>query len=96
MKKIDLAYDTLMDNLYCCAGADTTVSVSRAEYRYLLMEYTRMGLALAEAKDGIKEYKQMLYEAMKGWTEYGYMDTKQRQMFDELKMEFETEGSLEE
>lgn len=95
--KIDVLSHTQLCMMKMYADNDgTEIAVKRGEYRFLLSEYTYMCHALAEAKKDIADYKKTLYEVMKKWTEYGYPDSSQIQMFDELKMEFETEGSLEE
>lgn len=95
------AYRNLVTNIFNMADGDSQESsVTRGEYRFLLMEYTRMGLELAEMKEVAEAYKWELYEAMKKWNEYSYMSESQRKRFAQLKEEFEPEvaeeGSLEE
>lgn len=94
------AYSDLMSNVINMADGDSQESsVTRREYRFLLMEYTRMGLELAEMKKAAEGYKWELYEALKRWDEFPYMSEYQKRRFAQLKEEFEPEvkeGSLEE
>lgn len=81
---------------------DKEISVTRGEYRFLLMEYTRLMMELAEMKKTAEGYKREMYEVFTTWNEYKPMSYEQLARFDQLKEEYkpktedETEGSLEE
>lgn len=89
-------YGDLNTKLLLAAESDRTQeNVSRGEYRFLLMEYTRMGLELAEYKGKYRSQKRILYAALKDWDKYNAMGTAHRALFDALKEEFETETEEE-
>lgn len=109
------AYDSYMEKLksgYVCIHNDEleplftedekSIPVSRKEYRFLLMEYTRLMMELAEMKKTAEGYKRELYEAFTTWNEFEPMSYEQSARFDQLKEEYkpktedEAEGSLEE
>lgn len=101
--KIKEAYRDMWHTLKNKADCDDVeLSVTRGEYSFLLMEYTRMGIELAEYKEALEENKRKLYEALKGWDDYGFMEPEYRKLLKELAEEFEpeteeeAEGSLEE
>lgn len=101
--KIKGAYRDMWFNLKNKANCDDVeLSVTRGEYRFLLMEYTRMVIELAEYKEALEENKRKLYEALKGWEDFGFMKPEYKELLKELAEEFEpeteeeAEGSLEE
>lgn len=87
-----ISCNNLIDDLCEMADADAKeVTVTRGEYRFLLMEYTRMGLELAEHKEKYESLKRILYAALKDWSIYHSMSREQRSLLDELAEEFELE-----